>query len=131
MGETSSPELDLEGLEERQEKIRGITKTRRESGNRGENRSQLSWPMADLQLASHALCLSDKILRSTETPPSGGSVTLNPPNRRMRTRMYGGVTGKAGDSLPMSIGKGTLAKWFFKNYNILISKSVFGGFYAP
>jgi hypothetical protein len=25
------------------------------------------------------------------------------PNRRMRTRMSGGVTGKAGDSLPMSI----------------------------
>ena len=25
------------------------------------------------------------------------------PNRRMRTRMYGGVTGNAGDRLPMSI----------------------------
>jgi RNA-directed DNA polymerase len=28
--------------------------------------------------------------------------SLNPPNRRIRTRTYGGVTGKAGDSLPMS-----------------------------
>src|SRR5947207_12659185 len=28
---------------------------------------------------------------------------LNPPNRRMRTRMYGGVTGTVGDHLPMSI----------------------------
>ena len=31
------------------------------------------------------------------------SRSLNPPNRRIRTRMYGGVTGKAGDRLPMSI----------------------------
>src|SRR6266496_4019949 len=31
------------------------------------------------------------------------SVELNSPNRRVRTRMHGGVTGTAGDSLPMSI----------------------------
>lgn len=31
------------------------------------------------------------------------SRSLNPPNRRIRTRMYGGVTGKAGDRLPMSM----------------------------
>ena len=28
---------------------------------------------------------------------------LNPPNRRVRTRTHGGVTGTAGDRLPMSI----------------------------
>jgi hypothetical protein len=31
------------------------------------------------------------------------SVSFNSPNRRVRTRTHGGVTGKAGDSLPMSI----------------------------
>ena len=36
------------------------------------------------------------------------SVSLNSPNRRVRTRMHGGVTGKAGDSLPMSISVPTL-----------------------
>ncbi len=38
-------------------------------------------------------------------PRLAGGRQLNPPNRRMRTRMYGGVTGKAGDRLPMSIGR--------------------------
>jgi hypothetical protein len=31
---------------------------------------------------------------------------LNPPNRRIRIRAYGGVTGKAGDRLPMSMAAG-------------------------
>jgi len=30
-------------------------------------------------------------------------LTLNRPNRRVRTRTHGGVTGTAGDRLPMSI----------------------------
>jgi hypothetical protein len=37
---------------------------------------------------------------------------LNSPNRRIRTRTYGGVTGKAGDSLPMSISSASLRVTF-------------------
>jgi len=36
---------------------------------------------------------------------TSGFFWLKSRNRRMRTRMYGGVTGKAGDSLPMSISE--------------------------
>ena len=35
------------------------------------------------------------------------NLRLNSPNRRVRTRMHGGVTGKASDSLPMSIHRKT------------------------
>ena len=34
---------------------------------------------------------------------STGSPSHNPPNRRIRIRMYGGVTGKVREDLPMSI----------------------------
>src|SRR5450759_768741 len=35
--------------------------------------------------------------------PGGAAKRLTSPNRRVRTRMHGGVTGEAGDRPPMSI----------------------------
>ena len=50
----------------------------------------------------------DRNLEAAKPPLATRDANLRPcwlksRNRRMRTRMYGGVTGKAGDSLPMSI----------------------------
>ena len=41
---------------------------------------------------------------------NSGPHRLKSRNRRMRTRMYGGVTGKAGDRLPMSIDAAAAAR---------------------
>jgi len=48
-----------------------------------------------------AIALPNAYFDSLGIPRLTGDRSLNPPNRRMRTRMSGGVTGKAGDSLPM------------------------------
>jgi hypothetical protein len=46
-----------------------------------------------------------KASHETESPTSNRSTreTLNQPNRRVRTRTHGGVTGKAREGLPISI----------------------------
>ena len=44
---------------------------------------------------------------SRPAPPGGAAERLTLPNRRVRTRMHGGVTGEAGDRPPMSILTGT------------------------
>ena len=48
-------------------------------------------------------CPAQHLLRLAWDSEIDGWLIAQPPNRRMRTRMYGGVTGKAGDRLPMSI----------------------------
>jgi RNA-directed DNA polymerase len=48
-----------------------------------------------------AFALPNAYFDSLGIPRLTGARSLNPPNRRMRTRMSGGVTGKAGDRLPM------------------------------
>jgi RNA-directed DNA polymerase len=49
-----------------------------------------------------ALALPHAYFTSLGIPPLTVRRSLNPPNRRIRTRTYGGVTGTAGDRLPMS-----------------------------
>ncbi len=46
-----------------------------------------------------------RIFDFARTSQTGCRQSLNQPNRRVRTRTHGGVTGKASDSLPMSIKK--------------------------
>ena len=84
------------------------------SDKRLNNQLTLAFPTEDRGEALRAVEGSVESLaadRPVESPGMGdqlrevctGGQSLNPPNRRIRTRTYGGVTGKAGDRLPMSI----------------------------
>ena len=84
------------------------------SDKRLNNQLTLAFPTEDRGEALRAVEGSVESLaanRPVERPGMGeqlrevctGGQSLNPPNRRIRTRTYSGVTGKAGDRLPMSI----------------------------
>ena len=59
------------------------------------------WRLANSPTLS--IALPNAYFASLGLPRLVGGRHLNPPNRRVRTRTHGGVTGKAGDRLPMSI----------------------------
>jgi hypothetical protein len=50
-----------------------------------------------------ALTLPNAFFDTLGLPALAAGRQLNPPNRRVRTRTHGGVTGTAGDRFPMSI----------------------------
>jgi len=66
------------------------------------NQLRLSFTGSEDGEAETETCRAAKPLRRTTTRPSRpGSCGLNLLNRRMRTRMYGGVAGESGWPLPL------------------------------
>src|ERR1700722_11388633 len=59
--------------------------------------------MAHQPMRCDELRPSQFIFQRVGNSDPGASPPLIPPNRRVRTRTHGGVTGKACESLPMSI----------------------------
>ena len=53
-------------------------------------------PLAVGELSRASCCAAECVLRLARSSSVGGVVMLNPPNRRMRTRMSGGVAGARG-----------------------------------
>jgi hypothetical protein len=80
------------------------------SGIAPANQLRLSFTGSEDGEAETATCRAAKPRRTTTR--ASGPCGLNLLNRRMRTRISGGVTGKAGDSLPMSIRATVSHAWW-------------------
>ena len=85
--------------------VRGTAQTGRGQGPGRSNGGQRSRPVAAGDSPALHFALPNAFFDSLGLPSCWPLDQLNPPNRRVRTRTHGGVTGKAGDGLPMSIKK--------------------------
>ena len=64
-------------------------------------RSSRHATVAHRQLARLGHRFAECLLCQARASTHGWAIQLNPPNRRMRTRMYGGVAGEAGRPVPL------------------------------
>src|SRR5215471_19661720 len=93
---------DLEAMEAQQGAICSATSAQHRTCPRGTNRRQSPWPLALGQQPGLAVSTSDCLLRFVRSSSVAGLRSSSTElNRRMRTRMYGGVAGESGRPLPL------------------------------
>ena len=105
MDQAAAARRRLETMEARTHSLCRTATPRRRPGPGGTNRRQPTWPLAAQQQPRAYHRLANRLLRVARLGFRRGTASPhNPPNRRIRTRTYGGVGGAESRGSPLSHG---------------------------